>query len=249
MKTLLLALATSVSLLAATCESLASAGLPHTTISIAETRQPGAFTPPSGGRPIGNLPAFCRVAGTIRPTSDSDIRFEVWLPASGWNGKFQGVGNGGYAGVINFAGLADAVRGGYASASTDTGHEDSRGNHAEWALQHLDKIADFGYRAIHETAVDAKEIIHAFYGDAPKRSYFNSCSNGGRQALMEAQLEGRCTARLWYPNLALTPFAICAPTSRLMVCIIRERLSSYSRSTSAFRARPKGNSTDGLRCH
>jgi hypothetical protein len=197
MKTLLLALATSVSLLAATCESLASAGLPHTTISIAETRQPGAFTPPSGGRPIGNLPAFCRVAGTIRPTSDSDIRFEVWLPASGWNGKFQGVGNGGYAGVINFAGLADAVRVGYASASTDTGHEDSRGNHAEWALQHLDKIADFGYRAIHETAVDAKEIIHAFYGDAPKRSYFNSCSNGGRQALMEAQLEGRCTARLW----------------------------------------------------
>ena len=181
------------------CEDLSRLALPDIVIQSATAVPAGSFRLPSSqanARPV-NVPAFCRVAGTIRPTSDSDIRFEVWLPASGWNGKFQGVGNGGYAGVINFAGLADAVRVGYASASTDTGHEDSRGNHAEWALQHLDKIADFGYRAIHETAVDAKEIIHAFYGDAPKRSYFNSCSNGGRQALMEAQLEGRCTARLW----------------------------------------------------
>ncbi|HVW84452.1 MAG TPA: tannase/feruloyl esterase family alpha/beta hydrolase [Bryobacteraceae bacterium] len=171
----------------ATCESLSSLRLPDTSITIAESRPAGEFTPPNGGQPLRNLPAFCRVAGSIRPSSDSDIRFEVWMPSSGWNGKFQGVGNGGFAGAISFAGLADAVSHGYATASTDTGHQEKRGNHAEWALNHPEKIIDFGYRAIHETAVNAKAIIQAHYGDAPKRSYFNSCSNGGRQALMEAQ--------------------------------------------------------------
>jgi hypothetical protein len=187
MRTLLLLVATASLAAAATCESLASLNPPHTTITTAETRQPGAFTSPDGGKPLADLPSFCRVAGTIKPSSDSDIRFEVWMPATGWNGKFQGVGNGGFAGTISYAGLADAVRNGYASASTDTGHHETRGNHAEWALQHPEKIADFGYRAIHETAVAAKSVIEAFYGSAPKRSYFNSCSNGGRQALMEAQ--------------------------------------------------------------
>jgi feruloyl esterase len=169
---------------AATCESLLALKLPHTRMSVAEARPKGDFTP-AGGKKIGNLPAFCRVAGTLTPSSDSDIRFEVWLPAD-WNGKFQGVGNGGFAGSIGFGGLADAVRHGYASASTDTGHEDG-GESARWALNHPEKIIDFGYRAIHETAVTAKAVIQVLYGSAPKRSYFNSCSNGGRQALMEAQ--------------------------------------------------------------
>jgi hypothetical protein len=171
---------------AATCESLGALSLPNTTIATAEPRAAGEFIP-AGGKPIANLPPFCRVAGSIHPSSDSDIRFEVWLPAaSNWNGKFQGIGNGGYAGAITFAGLADAVRNGYATASTDTGHQDG-GTSARWALKHPEKIVDFGYRAIHETATGAKAIISAFYGEAPKRSYFNSCSNGGRQALMEAQ--------------------------------------------------------------
>lgn len=170
----------------ATCESLAALALPNSTVTIAESRAAGEFTPP-GGKPIANLPAFCHVAGSIKPSADSDIRFEVWLPmSSNWNGKFQGIGNGGYAGAISFAGLADAVRNGYATASTDTGHQDS-GNSAKWALHHPEKIADYGYRAIHETAAVAKATIGAFYGKAPSRSYFNSCSNGGRQALMEAQ--------------------------------------------------------------
>jgi feruloyl esterase len=134
---------------------------------------------------VGKLPAFCRVTGSLHPSDDSDIRFEVWLPSE-WNGKFQGIGNGGYAGSISFGGLAYAVRHGYAAAATDTGHRD-RGESARWALGHKEKIIDFGYRAIHETAVTAKALIQAFYGDPPKRSYFNSCSNGGRQALMEAQ--------------------------------------------------------------
>jgi feruloyl esterase len=195
------------------CESLATIALPNTTITIAEARPPGEFTPAGATRPIVNLPAFCRVAGSIKPSSDSDIRFEVWLPvASSWNGKFQGIGNGGYAGAISFAGLADAVRNGYATASTDTGHQD-RGTSARWALNHPEKVIDFGYRAIHETAVSSKAIIHTFYDEAPKRSYFNSCSNGGRQALMEAQrypadYDGSSPARR--PTIGL----ICSPPPR-----------------------------------
>ncbi len=126
------------------------------------------------------------MAGVIKPTGDSDIQFEVWLPSSGWNGKFQGVGNGGFAGSINYEGMESAVAHGYATASTDTGHQ-AGGTSAAWALGHPEKIIDFGYRAIHETAVMAKTIIRAFYGDGPRHSYFSSCSNGGRQALMEAQ--------------------------------------------------------------
>ncbi len=138
-----------------------------------------------GGIPL-QAPPFCRVTGTIRPTSDSDIRFEVWLPETNWNGKFRAAGNGGFAGSINYGDMAAALRDGYATASTDTGHSGD-GILAGWALGHPEKIVDFGYRAIHETTEKAKAIIQAYYGEAPKRSYFASCSNGGRQALMEAQ--------------------------------------------------------------
>jgi feruloyl esterase len=173
---------------AAPCGSLSALKLPNTTVTTAEAREPGSFTAPGGGRPIPNLPAFCRVAGSIKPTADSDIRFEVWMPASGWNGKFQGIGNGGFAGTIGYGALADAVAHGYAAASTDTGHQAAGSTpNAEWALKHPEKIADFGYRSIHETALAAKQIVAAFYGNGPQHSYFNSCSNGGRQALMEAE--------------------------------------------------------------
>jgi len=122
----------------------------------------------------------------IKPSDDSDIQLEVWMPSSGWNGKFQGAGNGGFAGSINFGGLADAVKHGYAAASTDTGHH-AGVTDGNWALNHPEKMVDFGYRAIHEMTDKGKAIVQAFYGDAPRRSYFSSCSNGGRQALMEAQ--------------------------------------------------------------
>jgi hypothetical protein len=167
------------------CGAISKLPLPGTTITEARPVAAGAFNPPQG-KPIPNLPAFCRVTGIIRPVSDSAIRFEVWMPSEEWNGKLQGVGNGGFAGSINFAGMASAVSHGYATASTDTGHQGT-GTDAAWALGHPEKIVDFGYRAIHETARQAKTIIHAFYGDGPRRSYFSSCSNGGRQALMEAQ--------------------------------------------------------------
>lgn len=170
---------------AADCENLAHVTLEHTTIAVAEAISVGSFTPPYGSA-IGNLPAFCRVAGVLQPTSDSNIRFEVWLPLSGWNGKFLGVGNGGFAGSIGYQSLASNVRRGYASAGTDTGHEAEAAD-ASWAYHHPEKVIDFGYRALHETTANAKTLIQAFYGQAPHHSYFDSCSDGGREALMEAQ--------------------------------------------------------------
>jgi len=171
--------------LAQSCEKLAEIKLANTTITAAQPVAAGAFTPPAGSAaPFKGLPPFCRVTGVIKPTVDSDIKFEVWMPSSGWNGKFEGIGNGGFAGSITYEGLAGAVARGYAAASTDTGHT---GGNASWALGHPEKIADYGHRAVHEMTEKAKSIVSAFYGGGPKRSYFASCSNGGRQALMEAQ--------------------------------------------------------------
>jgi feruloyl esterase len=182
---LLLSVPAFGSVSAATCEGLAELKLPNTTITTAQTVAMGAFSPQSGSAaPYKELPAFCRVAGVIKPANDSEIRFEVWMPISDWNGKFHGIGNGGFAGSISYAGLAGALARGYATASTDTGHN---GGDASWALGHPEKIVDYGHRAIHEMTEKAKLIVKAFYGNGPKRSYFASCSNGGRQALMEAQ--------------------------------------------------------------
>src|SRR5581483_5364280 len=167
------------------CEKLANLNLPQTKITLAQSIPAGNFTPPEG-KAIPGLPGFCRVTAVSEPSADSQINFEVWLPASGWNGKFQGIGNGGFAGAIDYSQLAHSVAHGYATASTNTGHT-AEGTDASWALHHPEKIIDFGYRAIHNTVANAKTIIEAFYGSAPKHSYFSSCSNGGRQALMEAQ--------------------------------------------------------------
>jgi len=116
--------------------------------------------------PYAMLPAFCRVAVTLTPSSDSDIRIEVWLPdSSTWNGKFQAVGNGGWAGTIGYAAMATALAAGYATTSTDTGHV---GNTASFALGHPEKVIDIGYRAVHEMTVQAKAIVNGYYNSAPK---------------------------------------------------------------------------------
>ena len=180
-----LILATAILGRAADCASLSSTNLPNTTVTTAQSVPAGRFMPPYG-RPLDKLPAFCRLAGVIRPSSDSDIRFEVWLPASGWNGKFLGVGNGGFAGSISYSALADDLRRGYATAATDTGHEGDSED-ASWAYKHPEKVVDFGYRALHATAENAKALIQAFYSAPASHSYFDSCSDGGREALMEAQ--------------------------------------------------------------
>src|SRR5262249_8263908 len=115
--------------------------------------------------------------------ADSDIKIEVWMPAAGWNGKLEAVGNGGWAGTISYPAMAQALARGYATTSTDTGHSTPGGS---FALGHREKVIDYAYRSEHEMTVEAKAIVGAFYGRAPARSYFNGCSTGGRQALTEA---------------------------------------------------------------
>ena len=150
------------------------------TITLAQPLSNGHF-PPS----LKSLPPFCRVAATLTPSQDSDIKIEVWLPtATNWNGKFQGVGNGGWAGSIAYSALAAALKRGYAASSTDTGHT---GGRASFAMGHPEKLIDFGYRSEHEMTLTAKAIIDAFYGHPAKHSFFVGCSSGGRQGLMEAQ--------------------------------------------------------------
>jgi hypothetical protein len=170
---------------AANCAALLHTKLPDTNLTVAQLAPAGKFVPPYG-RPLDKLPAFCRVAGVIRPTNDSYIRFEVWLPVSDWNGKFLSAGNGGFAGSINYSSMAGNLRRGYATAGTDTGHE-ADFEDASWAFHHPEKVIDFGYRAIHVTSQNAKSLIQAFYTRLPRNSYFDSCSDGGREGLMEAQ--------------------------------------------------------------
>ncbi|HEY8508976.1 MAG TPA: tannase/feruloyl esterase family alpha/beta hydrolase, partial [Steroidobacteraceae bacterium] len=189
------ALATTICRADATeCEQLIALKLPNTQITLAQNVPAGGFQPPPGAGAAGpaappgaysRLPAFCRVAGTIQPTADSDIRFEVWMPASNWNGKFVGVGNGVWAGSITHFAMVDPLLKGYASAATDAGHQ---GNplDASFAAGHPEKLVDFGHRAVHEMTVAAKAAIAAFYGRNPSRSLFASCSTGGRMGLMEA---------------------------------------------------------------
>lgn len=170
---------------ATTCGNLASLGLPNTTITAAQVVNAGPFTAANGQ--TFTLPEFCRVAGYSTPSSDSDIQFEVWIPYSTWNGKLEVVGGGGFAGTISFSAMATALNLGYATASTDTGHQNPSSADGSWALGHPQKVIDFGYRAIHLTTVNAKAIVTAYAG-APKYDYFNGCSTGGRQALKEAQM-------------------------------------------------------------
>src|SRR5579863_5370942 len=170
---------------AVTCGGLISLKLTETTITAAQSIPPGTYTAPDG-QVFTNMPAFCRVAATLTPTSDSDIGIEVWMPASTWSGKFEGVGNGGFGGAISYSTMAPAVQLGYAAFSTDTGHVGSSYD-GSFALGHPQKIIDFGYRSIHLMTVRGKQIAEAFYSENPQYSYFDGCSTGGRQALMEAQ--------------------------------------------------------------
>ena len=185
-----------ISAIAVPCESLRTLGLPNTTITAAELIPAGPFHGPGTPAPPPIvLPSYCRVAAVMAPSSDSHIEMEVWLPAENWNGKFEAVGNGGWAGNISFGSgtpqavprnMAFALKEGYATASNDTGHTND-GSQARFAQGHSEKLVDFAYRAVHEMTLKAKAIITAFYGSSPRLSYWNGCSTGGRQALIEAQ--------------------------------------------------------------
>jgi feruloyl esterase len=168
------------------CDALEKLSLAQATVTAAEFVPAGATAPGRGGRGAAGatLPAHCRVAVTLTPSPDSHIEMEVWLPADNWNGKFLAVGNGGWAGTLSFDAMASGLRRGYATASNDTGHT---GGSAAFAVGHPEKLIDFGYRAMHEMAVQSKAIVRAFYSRAPRLSYYQGCSTGGRQGMMSAQ--------------------------------------------------------------
>jgi feruloyl esterase len=178
------------------CEKLQDLQLPKVEITSATGVRAGVFAssvPTVAGKAIVRLAAHCEVRAVARPTSDSEIGIEIWLPAENWNGKYQQVGNGGWAGAIHEPPLAGAVRRGFVAAATDDGHkggitDDGRGvRTAEFAIGHPEKLIDYGYRALSETRTTALAAIRAFYGRDAVRSYFVGCSDGGREALMVAQ--------------------------------------------------------------
>ena len=199
----------------APCETLAAVALPEAKITKAERVEAGAFVAPPlpPGPPVSvdytTLPAFCRVAATASPTPDSAIKFEVWLPVQGWNGKFVAVGNGGFAGMIFYFAMAEPLRRGYAVAGTDTGHEGGQAD-ASFAVGHPEKLVDFAWRAVHEMTVKSKALVTAHYSVPPRRSYWVGCSSGGRQGLKEAQrfpddfdgIAAGAPANNWVPLMA-----------------------------------------------
>jgi hypothetical protein len=174
----------SIGLHAVDCAAMKELKLEGTTISMAETVSGRLELP--GMAPIDGLPSFCRVAGLLRPTIDSKIHFEVWLPGKDWNGRLLGTGNGGFAGAIDYPQIEGALKRGFAVAGSDAGHQ-AEGTDASWAYGHPEKVKDFGWRAVHLMTERAKQIIQAYYGKAEDKAYFDACSDGGREALMEAQ--------------------------------------------------------------
>jgi feruloyl esterase len=176
------------------CDSLHNLTFANATVTTAVVvpeGPPPARPPARGDAPPAtiappDIPAHCQVRLVLKPTSDSLINMELWLPTRNWNGKFMGVGNGGFAGSIQglTAEMPQALRLGYATAGTDTGHQETGG---DWAIGHPEKMIDFAYRSTHEMTLKAKEIIKAFYDQPAKYSYFKGCSTGGRMAVMEAQ--------------------------------------------------------------
>lgn len=134
-----------------------------------------------------DAPAHCRITGMLKP----EIAFEVSLPGK-WNGRFYMIGNGGHAGenledAARVSQRNDALRNGFAFAQTNTGHDSRKEPGGTFVLSNPEKAIDYAYRAVHVTAVTAKDITKEYYGKAVSKSYWNSCSNGGRQGLMEAQ--------------------------------------------------------------
>jgi len=168
---------------ATVCADLARLTLPNTTITLAQAYAAGDVVSGTTRAPV----ALCRVAGTIKPGPQSNVHFEVWIPTDGsWNGKYQQIGNGGFAGSISASNIANSVSRGYATAGTDDGTSGPPAG-APAFIGNPDVLLDYGYRAVKATGDDSKAIVTALMGQAPSRSYFVGCSDGGREALQEAQ--------------------------------------------------------------
>ena len=198
-----------------TCEQITTLEVGDTYIASAERVTRGTFKPTGSTDSVTTLPPFCRVTGVIRPTPDSHIAFEVWLPLENWNGKFAGVGNGGWAGIISYPALGDQLRRGYATVSTNTGHADEPNlDMAKFAFDHPERLVDFAWRSVHEMTTKGKLITQAFYGRSPRYAYWIGCSTGGKQGLMEAQrfpsdydgIVAVAPANNWTPLLATAAY-------------------------------------------
>ena len=179
-------LAGSPGLGASSCDELihlTSAGVEITT---AEMVRSGVFSPPKG-KSLEGLPPFCRVAAVLHPSSDSAIRIELWMPETGWNGRLEGTGNGGFAGNLAYGSLASGVKHGYAVVNTDMGMATAPGEDATIFVDRPERWKDWGYRSTHEMTVQAKRLVAAFYQRPATHNYFVGCSTGGEQAWMEAQ--------------------------------------------------------------
>ncbi|MEJ0066876.1 MAG: tannase/feruloyl esterase family alpha/beta hydrolase [Caulobacteraceae bacterium] len=156
------------------CAGLKAQVLPHAAVTAA------------ADAPAGQITA-CKIEVTAKPSADSDIRIEVWIPeGAAWNGRYVQFGNGGFAGQIASKRLETVAAQGYAVAMTDDGHQ-AEGTDGRWAAGHPQKVIDFGWRALKETTDAAKALIRAYQGGPAKYAYFQGCSDGGREALMEAQ--------------------------------------------------------------
>jgi feruloyl esterase len=175
-----------------TCEGLLTEPLRDTFITAAQVVPAGTFTPPTGAAQQ-NLPEFCRVAGEIRNHPTSRIMFEVWLPTQVANKRFVQVGNGGFAGTIQYGAMATRLREGYATASTDDGTSAAPGVPANQRLTFLgdfERLYDFKGRAVTLTAGVARKLYQAYYGNHPRYSYFTGGSSGGLEALAVVQRIG-----------------------------------------------------------
>lgn len=249
------------------CERLALLNIPGASITTAKAVAAGTFVgPPQNftGRDLSafykKLPAFCQVVAHARPSSDSDIVIELWMPLAGWNGKLQGLGNGGFAGLIDTFELGAAIAKGYAAVATDTGHTGSPID-AKWALGHPEKIADFGHRGIHEMTRVAKLVVQQFYGTGAKHSYFAGCSDGGREALMEAQrypddydgILAGAPANYWTGLLSLAAFDTQALTATPASFIPQAKIPAIANAVNAACDKLDGVSdgilNDPRQCH
>ncbi len=196
--------------------------------------------------------AFCRVQGVARPSSDSEIKWEVWLPLNDadWSGRMKVNGTGGYAGATPYARLAQDIGDGFVTAGSNMGHDG--GESASWTLGHPEKVKDWGLRAHYSVGTAAKALAAAYFGSPVKHSYFEGCSNGGRQAMMVAQnypelFDGIVAGApsMFYPDLLmwllwtgkqLTPSAPFGPPS----------ISPAKRSAITQRALQACDANDGL---
>jgi len=168
------------------CRELSAQAPAGTTISSLDLIASGAYQPVNDRAELFRaLPAFCRVTASIRTSASSSIRVEVWLPAERWNGMFLARGYSFYGGSMDPVVLAGALQLGYATATTDAGGNGERG--ASFLLHQPERVVDVGERAWHSTASLAKVLASAFYGAAPRASYFTGCGGAGRQGLKAAQ--------------------------------------------------------------